>query len=57
MPSLLSTLSFLLEDYLLLRNEQGESLLSPLDKLIGDNLQLNTQRRKDLLKPEGPREF
>lgn len=40
MSSLLSTLSFLLVEYLLLRNDQEKNLLS-LDKLIAYNLLLN----------------
>lgn len=41
MSNLLSTLSFLLVEHLLLRNEQEKSLLSTLDKLIAENLLLN----------------
>lgn len=47
MSRLLSTLSFLVMEYLLLRNERERSLLSPLDELISDNLLLNTYRKKE----------
>lgn len=52
MSRLLSTLSFLVMEHLLLRNERERSLLSPLDELISDNLLLNTYRKKDGLVQE-----
>lgn len=53
MSNLLSTLSFLLVEYALLRNEQEKRLLSTLDKLIADNLLLN----RDLLQIKSPQSF
>lgn len=52
MSRLLSTLSFLVMEHLLLRNERERSLLSPLDELISDNLLLNTYRKKEGLTQE-----